>query len=290
MSVYDNKKNSNYNINNEDNINEKNQELKELKNQLNISKRKETDIKLRLTFLQSEKTKLEEEKNKLQEEIKRLNQSQKSSNILPELEFLKNQKNLSSTINSDKNIIIMNDIGRLTANINISPKKDIDSSEAHKNSDKNIILNDKTPKYSFRKKKSLNKSPSLEAGNGLTIKKYFSDEKNSNYEEEQNNNNNYENNLVVLNYKNKINELMIDNTEFSNKINNLNNEIESIKLKGNNLELINSNLIKENVELKQSLLLIKDNYEKEYSLVCSSLINLTEKYQQIKKELKQKNV
>ena len=287
MSVYDNKKNSNHNINNEDNINEKNQELKELKNQLNISKRKETDIKLRLTFLQSEKTKLEEEKNKLQEEIKRLNQSQKSSNILPELEFLKNQKNLSSTITSDKNIILMKDIGRLTANINISPKKDIDSYEAYKNSDKNIILNDKTPKYSFRKKKSLNKSPSLEAANGLTFKKLFSDEKNSNYEEEQNNNN--ENNLVVLNYKNKINELMIDNTELSNKINNLNNEIESIKLKGNNIELINSNLIKENVELKQSLILIKDNYEKEYSLVSSSLINLTEKYQQIKKELKQKN-
>ena len=61
--------------------------------------------------------------------------------------------------------------------------------------------------------------------------------------------------------------------------------MENTKLKGNNLENINSNLIKENIELKQSLLLIKDNYENEFNLVSSSLINLTEKYQNLKKEL-----
>ena len=69
------------------------------------------------------------------------------------------------------------------------------------------------------------------------------------------------------------------------KIKSLNENLENTKLKGNNLENINSNLIKENVELKQSLLLIKDNYENEFNLVSSSLINLTEKYQNLKKEL-----
>ena len=53
--------------------------------------------------------------------------------------------------------------------------------------------------------------------------------------------------------------------------------------------MVNNNLIKENIGLKQSLILIKENYEKEFTLVSNSLINLTEKYQQIKRELKQKN-
>ena len=66
-------------------------------------------------------------------------------------------------------------------------------------------------------------------------------------------------------------------------------ELKNLKVKENNLEMTNSSLIKENIELKQSLILIKDNYEKEFSLVSNSLINLTDKYQQIKRELIQKN-
>ena len=280
--------NNNNNINiNEELINEKNKDIKELKNQLNISRRRESDIKLKLTFLQSEKIKLEEEKIKLNEEIKRLNQ--KNSNIYSDLEYSKNsKKNIS--IYSDKNLI-KNDIGRLTTNLNLSPKKDFESFEGIKSSDKNVISAEKISKYTFRKKKLLNKSPSLEAGNALSFKKLFSEEKKSNYEESLNDNKieNEENNTTIINYKSKIYELMNNNNNLTLKIKNLNEELENIKIKGNNLELINSNLIKENITLKKSLLIIKDNYDKEYSLVSASLINLTEKYQEIKKQLKQKN-
>ena len=150
------------------------------------------------------------------------------------------------------------------------------------------MLSEKSTKFTF-KKKSLNKSPSLEAKNALTFKKLFNEEKNSNYEEESIENNNNENNSIVLNYKNRVNILMNNNCDLTSQVKNLNNELENIKLKETNLELINSNLIKENIELKQAIILIKDNYEKEYSLVTASLINLTEKYQQIKKDLKEKN-
>ena len=70
----------------------------------------------------------------------------------------------------------------------------------------------------------------------------------------------------------------------------MNQNLIEIKLKESNLENINSNLIKENIELKQSLILIKENYENEFNLVSSSLENLTEKYQNLKQELlKEKN-
>ena len=279
-----NKKN-NININ-EEIINEKNQEIKELKNQLNLNKRKESDIKLKLTFLQSEKIKLEGEKIKLTEEIKKFQKGPNISNF--EQESSKKLKKMAGIIHSDKNILIMNDIGRLTTNINISPKKELESFEGIKNSDNNLISGEKSTKYTFRKKKLLNKSPSLEAGNALSFKKLFSNEdKNSNYEDESNdiNINNDENNLFV----NKIKELENDNIILSNKIKDLNEELKTIKLKGDNFEMVNNNLIKENIGLKQSLILIKENYEKEFTLVSNSLINLTEKYQQIKRELKQKN-
>ena len=226
---------------------------------------------------------MEEEKIKLNEEIKRLNQ--KGTNILlSEIKYSKHQKNIGESINSDKN---KNDFGRLSTNMNISPKKEIESLEGNKINDNNM-LSEKSTKFTF-KKKSLNKSPSLEAKNALTFKKLFNEEKNSNYEEESIENNNNENNSIVLNYKNRVNILMNNNCDLTSQVKNLNNELENIKLKETNLELINSNLIKENIELKQAIILIKDNYEKEYSLVTASLINLTEKYQQIKKDLKEKN-
>ena len=58
-----------------------------------------------------------------------------------------------------------------------------------------------------------------------------------------------------------------------------------MKLKENNIEKINSSLIKENIDLKQSLLLIKENNENEFNMVSSSLVQLAEKYQKLKQEL-----
>ena len=289
----DNNKISNNNLNNyntnEELINEKNKEIKELKNQLNISKRREADIKLKLTFLQSEKIKLEEEKIKLNEELKKL--SQRNSIFFSDVDYYPKK---SKKLHSEKNVLIENDIGRFTTNLNnSSSKKERESFEGLKFiSDKNVISAEKSSKYTFRKKKLLNKSPSLEPGKALNFKKLFSDEKKSIYEDDSNDvnieNNNNENNTIVSSYKNKVKELENDNINLSEKIKNLNNELENVKLKENNLELINTDLMKENIKLKQCLIILKENYEKEYSLVSESLINLTEKYQQIKKELKQK--
>ena len=137
--------------------------------------------------------------------------------------------------------------------------------EGFKFSDKNIISAEKSSKYTFRKKKLLNKSPSLEPANAIHFKKLFSEGKNKNYEDDSNyinnENNNNENNTIVLSYKNKVKELENDNMNLSEKIKNLNNELENIKLKGNNIELINNNLMKENIRLKQSLILLKENYD-----------------------------
>ena len=88
----------------------------------------------------------------------------------------------------------------------------------------------------------------------------------------------------------KINDLINEKNSLADIIKNLNQNLGEIKLKESNLENINSNLIKENIELKQSLILIKENYENEFNLVSSSLENLTEKYQNLKQELlKEKN-
>ena len=198
------------------------------------------------------------------------------------------------------NLNINSEIGRLTYNIiNNSPTKERSKEEEVNSSEK-----ERDKKYSFKKKKLINKTPSIEADSSNNFRKLYSGEKNSMslYEEESNENkenevnkfdnenDNMERNEEIQELKNKVEELTNDKNNLEEKIKNLNEHLENTKLKGNNLENINSNLIKENVELKQSLLLIKENYENEFNLVSSSLINLTEKYQNLKKELlKEKN-
>ena len=266
----------NLNINNLENNNE--EQLKELKKELNQYKRKESDTKLKLTFLQSEKNKLEEEKLKLQDDLKKIVQN------TPIKENQKNfliKKTYSSTkkMNSFFNLNINSEIGRLTNIIINDSQKDFNSYEKEKDK-----------KYSFKKKKLGNKTPSLEAETALNFKKIFSRDKNSVslFEEESNNNNineNENNNDQIEEMKNKVNELIRDKNCLEEKIKNLNENLENNKLKEINLENINSNLIKENIELKQSLILIKENYENEFNLVSNSLINLTEKYQKLKQDL-----
>ena len=277
-------KKSNININ-EEILNEKNKEIEDLKNQISLNRIKESDIKTNLNLLENEKNKLEEEKTKLTKEIQKFKIILDSKNY--EQEPKNNPKKFSGIIHSDKNVLVMNDIDRLTTNtLNISPKKELEYFESLKFSDNDIIYGEKSSKYSFRKKKLFNKSPSLEDRNDLSFKRLFSNEdKNSNYEDESNNNDNDKNNLI----SNKMKELENNNIILNDEIKNLNDELKNLKVKENNLEMTNSSLIKENIELKQSLILIKDNYEKEFSLVSNSLINLTDKYQQIKRELIQKN-
>ena len=97
--------------------------------------------------------------------------------------------------------------------------------------------------------------------------------------------NDLEKDKIIGELNNKINDLINERNNLKEEIKKLNENLEYTKLKGNNQEAINSNLIKENVELKKALLLIKENYDDEFKLVSSSLINLTEKYQKLKQEL-----
>ena len=90
---------------------------------------------------------------------------------------------------------------------------------------------------------------------------------------------------MVEDLKNKINDLTNDKNCLEDKVKNLNELLENMKLKENNIEKINSSLIKENIDLKQSLLLIKENNENEFNMVSSSLVQLAEKYQKLKQEL-----
>ena len=275
------------------------EKIKELKKEINQMKNKESEAKLKLTFLQSEKIKLEEEKQKLQEKLKKINNS---SPFKERFDYPLIKKNYSSTKKADGfiNLNVNSELGRLTMNI-INNSTDNKKEKIKENNDSS----EKGIKYSFKKKQLINKSPSLEADTVLSYKKLLSNEKNSMsiYEDESNeiNNengkekekgeekkikdNNIENNEVINDLKNKINNLTNDINDLEDKNNNLNKQLENLKLKENNLEKINSNLIKENVDLKQSMLLLKENYENEFNTVSSSLIKLTEKYQKIKQEL-----
>ena len=195
------------------------------------------------------------------------------------------KKSYSSTkkLNSFFNLNINSAIGRLTNIIINDSQKEFNSFEKEKDK-----------KYSFQKKKLGKKSPSLKTETALNFKKIFSKDKNSMslFEEESNNNINENeiNSEEIEELKNKVNTLINDKNSLEEKIKDLNENLEKTKLKENNLENINSNLIKENVELKQSLLLIKDNYDNEFNLVSSSLINLAEKYQKLNQDLlKEKN-
>ena len=270
------------------------EELNKLKKELAQCRRKESETKLKLTFLQSEKNKLEEEKIKLQEELKKVSQNF-SNKENKNNSALKNYYSSSRKVYEFSNLNINSEIGRLTYNIiNNSPTK-----EKNKEEEVSSFEKDRDKKYSFKKKKLINKTPSIEAENSNNFRKLYSGEKNSMslYEEESNENKenevnnidnekeNMANNEEIQELKNKVDELINDKNSLEEKIKSLNENLENTKLKGNNLENINSNLIKENIELKQSLLLIKDNYENEFNLVSSSLINLTEKYQNLKKEL-----
>lgn len=276
-----------YKINKEFNLNIFNEEqIKELKKELNQLKRKDSDNKLKLTFLQSEKIKLEEENQRLQEELKKLNAKtpNKEKYDIPMI-----KKNYLSSKKADSfiNLNVNSELGRLTMNIiNNSPNKKEKESES---SEKGI-------KYSFKKKRLINKSPSLERGTAFHYKKLFSGEKNSmsifedesneiNNENEGNNNEIMTNNEMVEDLKNKINDLTNDKNCLEDKVKNLNELLENMKVKENNIEKINSSLIKENIDLKQSLLLIKENNENEFNMVSSSLVQLAEKYQKLKQEL-----
>ena len=278
---------SNKNVINDDILIE---QIKELKKELNQYKRKESDTKVKLTFLQSEKNKLEKEKLKLQDELKKI------SNNTP---FKDTQKNTSikKYYSSTKKV---NELTNLNINFEIGKFNDIINDPSNKEKEEDMINSekDKDKKYSFQKKKIGNKTPSIEAETALNLKKMFSGDKNTSsfYEEESNENNekdinvddngnNVKNSEEINELKNKVNCLTNDKNSLEEKIKDLNTKLENTELKGNNLELINSNLIKENVELKQSLLLIKENYENEFTLVSSSLVKLTEKYQKLKQDL-----
>ena len=280
---------------NEDIYNEK---IKELKKDLNQYKRKDSDMKLKLTFLQNEKIKLEEEKQKLQEELKKLSQN------TPLKETRKNsliKKYYSSTkkVNGFTNLNINEEIDKISSNIiDNSPRNEKEKSEETNGYEKikeNKSFNEKGIKYSFKKKKLI-KSTTIEMEDINNSRKILSDEKNSIFklddepnEIDNENNNEKENDLekdkIVGELNNKINDLINERNNLKEEIKNLNENLEYTKLKGNNQEAINSNLIKENVELKKALLLIKENYDNEFKLVSSSLINLTEKYQKLKQEL-----
>ena len=188
----------NLNINNLENNNE--EQLKELKKELNQYKRKESDTKLKLTFLQSEKNKLEEEKLKLQEELKKIMQN---TPIKENQRHYSIKKSYSSTkkMNSVFNLNINSEIGRLTNIIINDTQKEFNSFEKEKDK-----------KYSFQKKKLGKKSPSLKTETALNFKKIFSKDKNSMslFEEESNNNIN-ENEInaeEIEELKNKVNILI----------------------------------------------------------------------------------
>ena len=282
-----NSNNNNKNIiSNEESFNE---QIKELKKELTQYKKKESETKVKLTFLQSEKIKLESELKKLSQNTP-CKSSQKNSMI---------KKFYSSTkkLNGFPNLKINSEISKLTMDfINNSPTKEKEEESFDKEKVKKLF-NEKGIKYSFKRKKlSINKSTSIDNETGANIGErnslsIFEEESNENGRGKDNNNNSKVNNDEINKELNdKINDLINEKNSLADIIKNLNQNLGEIKLKESNLENINSNLIKENIELKQSLILIKENYENEFNLVSSSLENLTEKYQNLKQELlKEKN-
>ena len=243
---------------------------------------------MKLTFLQSEKIKLESELKKLSQNTP-CKSSQKNSMI---------KKFYSSTkkLNGFPNLKINSEISKLTMDfINNSPTKEKEEESFDKEKVKKLF-NEKGIKYSFKRKKlSINKSTSIDNETGANIGErnslsIFEEESNENGRGKDNNNSKVNNDEINKELNDKINDLTNEKNSLADIIKNLNQNLIEIKLKESNLENINSNLIKENIELKQSLILIKENYENEFNLVSSSLENLTEKYQNLKQELlKEKN-
>ena len=154
-------------------------------------------------------------------------------------------------------------------------------------------------KYSF-KKKNLNKSLNKEIKNDtegepddLFIKGELdgnSDDVDDELFDKQNKINSYSNSVIINNYKNRVNELMQNNSSLSSQLKNLNNELRNKKSNELNLQNDNNDLKQENSMLKNSLAIMKSNYEKEFSNVTNSLNSLNEKYQAIKKELEKNNI
>ena len=283
---HQNNSNNNKNIiSNEESFNE---QIRELKKELTQYKKKESETKVKLTFLQSEKIKLESELKKLSQNTP-CKSSQKNSMI---------KKYYSSTkkLNGFSNLKINSELGKLTMDfINNSPTKEKEEESFEKEKDVKKYLNEKGIKYSFKRKKlSINKSTSIDNETGVNIGErnslsIFEEESNENGKGKDNNNSKGNNDEIIKDLNDKINDLINEKNSLADIIKNLNQNLDEIKLKESNLENINSNLIKENIELKQSLILIKENYENEFNLVSSSLENLTEKYQKLKQELKEKN-
>ena len=278
---------NNSNTNNNNILNEEvfNEQIKELKKELTQYKMKESETKVKITFLQSEKIKLESELKKISQNTP-YKLSHKNSMI---------KKYYSSTkkLNNFPNLNINSELSKLTMDfINNSPNKEKEEESADK--DKKFF-NEKNIKYSFKRKKLLNnnKSTSIDNDTGANNEKnsssIYEDESNENGKGNEINNIKGNNDEIFKELNDKINDLVNDKNTLENNIKNLNENLENIKIKDINLENINSSLIKENIELKQSLILIKENYENEFNLVSSSLINLTEKYQKLTQELKEKS-
>ena len=281
-----NSNNNNKNIiSNEESFNE---QIKDLKRELTQYKKKESETKVKLTFLQSEKIKLESELKKLSQNTP-YKSSQKNSMI---------KKYCSSTkkLNGISSLKINSELSKLTMDfLNNSPTKEKEEESFEKEKDKKYF-NEKSIKYSFKRKKLLiNKSTSIDNETGANIGErnslsIFEEESNENGKGKDNNNSKGNNDEIIKDLNDKINDITNENNSLEDVIKNLNQNLDEIKLKESKLENINSNLIKENIELKQSLILIKENYENEFNLVSSSLENLTEKYQNMKQTLlKEKN-
>ena len=281
-----NSNNNNKNIiSNEESFNE---QIKDLKRELTQYKKKESETKVKLTFLQSEKIKLESELKKLSQNTP-YKSSQKNSMI---------KKYCSSTkkLNGISSLKINSELSKLTMDfLNNSPTKEKEEESFEKEKDKKYF-NEKSIKYSFKRKKLLiNKSTSIDNETGANIGErnslsIFEEESNENGKGKENNNSKVNNDKIIKELNNKINDITNEKNSLEDVIKNLNQNLDEIKLKESKLENINSNLIKENIELKQSLILIKENYENEFNLVSSSLENLTEKYQNMKQTLlKEKN-
>ena len=277
---------TNSNNNNKNNVlNEENftEQIKKLKRQLTQYKKKESETKVKLTFLQSEKTKLEAQLKNISQNTPS-KQSQKNS-------MIKKYYSSTKSINGFSNLNINSELSKLTKdfmNNSLNKEKEEESFQTEK--DKKY-MHVKGIKYSFKRKKLfINKSTSIDNDtvvnmgekNSLSI---FEDESNENGKEKDIHNSKGNNDEIVRELNDKINNLINDKNFLEDNIKNLNQDLENIKLKESNLESINSNLIKENIQLKQSLILIKENYENEFNLVSSSLENLTEKYKKLKQEL-----
>ena len=277
---------TNSNNNNKNNVlNEENftEQIKELKRQLTQYKKKESETKVKLTFLQSEKTKLEAQ-------LKNISQNSPNKQS-PKNSMIKKYYSSTKKINGFSNLNINSELSKLTKdfmNNSLNKEKEEESSQTEK--DKKYI-NQKSIKYSFKRKKLfINKSTSIDNDTGVNMGEknslsIFEDESNENGKEKDIHNSKGNNDEIVKELNDKINNLINDKNSLEDNIKNLNQNLENIKLKESNLENINSNLIKENIELKQSLILIKENYENEFNLVSSSLENLTEKYKNLKQEL-----